>query len=526
MRTRLGIALLYTLLLLLGCQPEPDDPLMIVSVVVDGRSLTYDVREPITVAEFLASIEVTTTELDRIVPPPFTQVSDGLQITVRRVTEESFCEDRDLPYSQRTLINEQIAPGTEVLFQAGQNGKERQCFRVQFTDGIRGEPVPVGEATVLTAPVEEIVYVGPTTTLDPVEIRGSLAYVSGGNVWIMRGSSDTRRPITQTGDVDPNRAFALTPDARQLLFTRNTADGTAFANQLSVILDLQAPVPAVIDLRPTNVLWADWVPGRANTISYSRAEPRTTSPGWGAFNDLWLMTIDSRTGEEIDIDPVIEESPGRGGPFSWWGRGYAWSPDGSQLAWIHADGVGTVDLDTGELRPAVVSYKEFTPRSDWSWRTTVSWYPDSSLMMAVVHGAPIGSESAERSPVFNVDVFASDGSFQGTLVEQSGIWAFPKFSPVPSTTAGIAYLKARQPLTSVPDSAEYDLFVADVDGSNARRVFPDSEERGITQRDFSWSPDGTQIALIHLGNLWVVDVRSGLAQQVTLDGSATRPVWR
>src|SRR5690606_13061684 len=105
-------AALFLVVFLAACQPEPE-PQMIVSVVVDGRSLTYDILEPVTVAEFLAQIEVTTTELDRIVPPPFTQVSDGLQITVRRVTEESYCEDRDLPYTQRTVINEQLDPGTE-----------------------------------------------------------------------------------------------------------------------------------------------------------------------------------------------------------------------------------------------------------------------------------------------------------------------------------------------------------------------------------------------------------------------------
>jgi hypothetical protein len=515
-------AALFLALILTACQPEPE-PQMIVSVVVDGRSLTYDVPEPITVAEFLAQIEVTTTELDRIVPPPFTQLSDGLQITVRRVTEEDFCEDRDLPYTQRTVINEQLDPGTEVLFQAGQNGKERQCYRVQFIDGIRGEPLPVGEPTVLTAPTEEIIYSGPTTTLDAVEIRGTLAYVSGGNAWVMRSSSDTRHPITQTGDVDPTRAFELSADGQQLLYARNTAATGAFANQLSLILDVHAATPVTVDLRPTNILWADWVPGRPNTISYTRAEPRETSPGWGAFNDLWLMTIDPATGEEVDIEPVIEESPGRGGPFSWWGRQYEWSPDGGQLAWIHANGVGTVNLETGELRPALVSFTEFTPRSDWSWRTSVSWAPDSEVLLTVVHGPPIGSESAERSAVFNIDAFAADGSFQGTVVEQSGIWAYPRYSP---NGRMMAYFRARQPLVSVPDSSQYDLFVADADGSNARQLFPAEDQQGITQRDFTWSPDGTHVALIFQGNLWVVDVISGVASQVTLDGTARHPVWR
>jgi Tol biopolymer transport system component len=191
--------------------------------------------------------------------------------------------------------------------------------------------------------------------------------------------------------------------------------------------------------------------------------------------------------------------------------------------WIHADGVGTVNLDTGELNTALVTFKEFTPRSDWSWRTSVSWSPNGETLLGVVHGPPIGSESAERSPVFNIDVFAADGSFQGTVVEQSGIWSFPRYSP---TGRLIAYFRARQPLVSVPDSSEYDLFVADVDGSNARQLFPTTDQRGITQRDFAWSPDGTQVALIFQGNLWVVDVISGVASQVTLDGSASRPVWR
>ncbi|MBK9122744.1 MAG: DPP IV N-terminal domain-containing protein [Chloroflexi bacterium] len=531
---RMTQTLLAVLLLLFagGCQPPADDTQMIVSLVVDGRSLTYDVPEPITVAEFLAQVDVTLGDLDRVVPPPFTQISDGLQITVRRVAEETECEDRDLPFTRRTLINEQLEPGAEVLFQAGQNGRERQCFRVQFVDGIRAESVPIGEPTVLASAVEEIVYVGPTTRLSPVDIRGTLAYVSGGNAWVMRGSSDSRRPVTNTGDVDPSRAYSLSADGRQLLYTRTTATGSEFGNQLSVVLDVTASSPQSVDLRPTNVLWAEWVPGRANTVSYTRAQPRSTSPGWGAYNDLWLITLDATTGEEIDIDPLIDESPGRGGPFSWWGRGYAWSPDGGALAWVHADSVGLVDLESGTLDTPLVSFVPFTPRSDWSWRTSVSWSPDADLLLTVVHGEPVGSEAAERSPIFDVAVLARDGSFSATVYEQSGIWAFPKFAPPNSGPGaatgrrpGMSYLLARQPLVSVGDSAEYDLYVADVDGSNARRIFPPEDQRGITQRDYSWSPDGSYIAIVYQGNVWVVDVVTAASFQVTLDGSASHPVW-
>ncbi|NOG49809.1 MAG: hypothetical protein HND48_10510 [Chloroflexi bacterium] len=198
---------------------------------------------------------------------------------------------------------------------------------------------------------------------------------------------------------------------------------------------------------------------------------------------------------------MIDEAPGRGGPFSWWGRGYACSPDGSALAWIHADSIGLVDLESGSLDVPLVSFVPFTPRSDWSWRTSVSWSPNADLLLTVVHGEPVGSEAAERSPIFDVAVLARDGSFSASVYKQSGIWAFPKFAPPPTgistssgTRPGMSYLLARQPLVSVGDSAEYDLYVADVDGSNARRIFPPEDQRGITQRDYSWSPDGSYIA--------------------------------
>jgi hypothetical protein len=530
MNLKHALALLLSTLILTACNTPVEQPVMIVSLLVDGRALTYDVPEPITVSEFLADVGVTLGDLDVVSPPAFTQVSDGIQVTVRRVVEENSCEDSDIPFQRRQITDERLAPGAEVQFQPGTNGRERRCFRVQIVDGLRGEMIPVGQSTVLTAPVDEIVYVGPISTLDRVDVRGTLAYITSGNAWVMRGSSDTRAPVTNTGDLDPLRAFALSPDGRQLLVTRITTDDGSFGNQLFLVPDIGIPSPPLLPLLPSNILWADWVPNQQNTISYTRAEPRPTSPGWGAYNDLWFITIDAATGEQISITPIIEESSGRGGPFSWWGRQYKWSPDGSQLAWIHADGIGTIDLATGQLNPALLSYDVFSPRSDWSWRSTVGWSADSSLITTVVHGAPIGSESADRSPVFDVAVASADGAFASTVLSQSGIWALPQFSPIingnqPFPTVYLAYLRARQPLVSVGDSSEYDLVIADSDGSNARVLFPPEGQRGLTQRDFTWNPEGTHIAVVYQGNLWVIDVVSGVANQVTLDGNVSRPVW-
>src|SRR5690606_16789126 len=107
-----------------------------------------------------------------------------------------------------------------------------------------------------------------------------------------------------------------------------------------------------------------------------------------------------------------------------------------------------------------------TFQQPWSWRTTVSWSADNRLLLTTVHGAPIGSEPAETSPAFHVAVADTEATFQANIVTNAGIWANPKYSPASGDDALIAYLRCRDFPNCVSDSAQYDLMVADRDGSN------------------------------------------------------------
>jgi hypothetical protein len=520
---RLSLTLLLAFIAT-ACMQAPAPPSIIVALVADGRERTFSYTERVTVDEFLRDAEITLGELDSVNPPPYTQIDDGLRVTVVRIQEESYCEDTPIPFVRRTVLNEGLAPGEERLGQTGQNGTLQTCYRVQVRDGITRDPVETSRTTLSVAQ-DEIVYVGPSGQIDPVVIDGTIAYLSNGNAWMMRGSSTTKRPLTDSGDLD-GRTFSLSANGRQLIYTRrtlNTVDNPNAFNRMWMLPEVTLDRPAV-QLLPENVLAGGWVPGQENTLSYSTGEARNTAPGWQAYNDLWTMRVDPGTGETLSVRELVERSSG--GLYGWWGTTFQWSNDGTRLAWVHADAIGTVDLETGELLP-LLNYPVFnTFQQPWSWRSTVSWSPDNSRVLTTIHGAPIGSEPAETSPAFHVAAADTEATFQANIVINAGIWANPKYAPTSTDESGrIAYLRCRDFPNCVSDSAQYDLMIADLDGSNPRRVFPSADQPGLTQRDFVWSPSGEQIALIYAGNLWIVGVDTGISQQLTLDGGASRPVW-
>jgi hypothetical protein len=522
--------LVFLVLIMLpsACTVADERPKSLVSLVADGRELTFEYTRPVTVAEFLSDAEIEIGELDRVEPPPFTQIRDGMRVTVVRVVEQTECQVQELPYQTRRVLNEGLAPGEELLGQAGLNGREEVCYRVLIEDGIRRNPVEINRV-VLTESQDEVIYVGPTGQLDPVAIVGTLAYINNRNAWVMNGSSSTKRPLTTTGDLD-RRVFSITENGRQIIFSRSTpnSERSNFLNQLWLLTDTTRDVEPV-KLVPEDVLWSAWVPGQENTISYTTGEARPTAPGWQAFNDLWVMRIDPRTGEALSVSEILQ--PSSGGLYGWWGTVFEWSGDGVHLGWSRADSVGVVDFESKDLR-TLLQFPLFNTRSDWSWRAPLSWSPDNQLLLTIVHGPPISNEPPEFSPVFHVAVTDRAGSFQAEIFKNVGIWASPQYSPLVNSAnsefvqGSLAFLKARDITNSINSQSEYDLMVADRDGSNARKLFPPDGQPGLNApQNLAWSPDAQQLAFIYQGNLWIVNISTGIAQQLTLDGGSSNPVW-
>jgi hypothetical protein len=94
----------------------------------------------------------------------------------------------------------------------------------------------------------------------------------------------------------------------------------------------------------------------------------------------------------------------------------------------------------------------------------------------------------------------------------------------------IAYLQAVFPEQS--DNSPYRLMVMDRDGSNRRELFPKAGAPGLDPQRVIWSPlgssgvNGLMIAVVYQGDIWLVNLADGQAQQITGDGLTVRIDWK
>lgn len=523
-------SLALVLLVLVACRAPVEEVTVNVSLLADGKTQAYTYASRVSVEELLANAKVILGDLDRVSHPLSLQLSDGMLVTVRRVREEQTCQRESLPFQRQRTPYEGIAPGQEKLNQAGRTGMQEACYRVVFEDDIESDRNLIGQPTILTEPQDEIVLVGPSRTVERFALAGRLSYINNGTVWTIRDNTANKRALRHSQHLD-SLVFAASPDGSALLYTAASASTDMFFNELWMLSLEHDDEP--VKLAPTDVLFAQWRPRSSNSIAYSTGERGQGRAPWKSLNNLWLMKIDRQTGRTLSIQEIIEEDAG--GAYGWWGTDYAWSPRGDRLAWVKADSVGVVDIESKQVK-TLLEFSEFNTSGSWVWLSQVSWSAGGDLISATAHGGPLASEPATSSPVFDLTILGANGGFNATMRPAVGMWAASSFSPsitVPGsdgTTGRLAWLQARERYNSI--YSEYDLVVADRDGSNQKLIFPGADRPGIRKSDFglsatdmTWSPDAQHIAVVYLGDIWLVDVATGAGRQISFDGGASNPVW-
>jgi len=556
---RLYWILILAALLLSACaSPRVTQGVITVELSVDQETESVEVPAGSTVEFALSAGGVVLGNLDRTDPPLYTILGEGSRVEVVRVSEEFSVDQEVVPFENQVLQNESLPAGEEYWLQLGENGLREITTRRVLENGVEVSSSVV-KSVIVAQPVPQIKMVGVQKSFAPISIPGRLAYLLNGSAWVMDGTTNTRRQVVPTGDLD-GRVFSLSDDGAWLLFTRSpeeSATPEAGAEDSETVINslwvarVDGEEEALFDLGVSNVVhFAGWRPGSSNVVAYSTVEPRAAAPGWQANNDVGLVTF-SPAGFVRHLPDILSANPG--GQYGWWGASFSWAPDGQYLAYARPDGIGTLDVQTGELSP-VVEMSPFQTFGDWAWVPGISWGPAGNLLISVEHLAPQESQhfamlavtfsqpqgkasgesgAAESGSSTEVPVGITPGN-RVTLTPETGMFAYPSTSPLREMPTGegafeIAYLQAIFPAQS--ESSRYQLVVMDRDGSNRRTLFPQVGP-GLEPQRLIWSPEplpdqaGFALAVVYQDNLWLIDVDGGEAWQITGDGLTNRVDWK
>jgi len=245
---------------------------------------------------------------------------------------------------------------------------------------------------------------------------------------------------------------------------------------------------------------------------------------------LWLLPLPADGAPAVPIR-IVESYPAT---LGWWGGTYAWSPDGSQIAYAFADQIGLLNLPEvlsaidangpadipQPTRTVLHTFAEYETGADWAWLPAVGWSADSRFLSFTTF-----VKDEDR-----FDLWLADTIGETTLpfVEGVGIWSAVQWSsPDLPADSRLAYLQ-----TVAPDGDEdstYALWVTGSDGSDRRRVFPPQGEAGQfarTSSSLTWGPDGNQVAFVFDDELHLLDLATGdLFRAGEDDTVSSHPTW-
>ena len=494
-----------------------------VAITADGKTQQIGVAAGSTVMQALQQAGLIPGNLDKSEPPFYTVLKDGDSIRLTRVVEQFQTETQIIPFDQQTVRNESLPEGQQRLVQAGVNGQQEVTYRRVLEDGLETSKSVV-KTVILQEAVAEIVMVGAQASFAPLPIPGKIAFLAGGNAWVMDTSTANRRLLVNSGDLDP-RIFVLSPDGGYLLYARKSKKPADQQINTLWVVSTKSASPTPINLDVSNVVhFAAWVPNAVNTIAYSTVEPRSAAPGWQANNDLYKIQIGGTPRKILEANS--------GGVYGWWGMSFAFSPDG-RLAYARPDGIGLVSQDGGYLSPLL----DITPlqtHSDWAWIPGLAWGGDGKTIYFVDHTSAPAPITDEESPFFDLQATSLANNVTVQLAGQVGMFAYPSASPVRANGAEkayqVAYLQAIFPDQS--ETSRYRLIVMDRDGSNRRTLFPSADSAGLEPQTPVWAPQPIQgqtgdfLAVVYQGNLWLIDSGSGQSYQITGDGLISGIDWK
>jgi len=159
-----------------------------VSVRADG-STAYFMTTADTVADVLTARGLTVGGSDRLTPAADTPVTDGLAITLQRVTTSQVTTTADIPFKTVSQSTTSLAKGQTKIITAGVNGQATQVFNVVTVDGVEESRTLVSQTTI-KAPVDQVQQVGLGVSLGATTPNAAAAQAIAQQMLSAQGMGD------------------------------------------------------------------------------------------------------------------------------------------------------------------------------------------------------------------------------------------------------------------------------------------------------------------------------------------------
>jgi uncharacterized protein YabE (DUF348 family) len=130
-----------------------------ITVNVDGTSQA-ETSLALTVSEVLGENAVVLGPLDRVDPPPETRVTDGMVVTVVRITNDATeTMEEPIPFTVERRDDPHLLKGREQVVQEGVDGIQRVTYQITKADGVEMSRQPISKVPT-QPPVPRIIAVG------------------------------------------------------------------------------------------------------------------------------------------------------------------------------------------------------------------------------------------------------------------------------------------------------------------------------------------------------------------------------
>jgi Tol biopolymer transport system component len=375
-------------------------------------------------------------------------------------------------------------------------------------------PARVGTVPGSTAPVPPSTTLPPPSATIPAGLLGRVAWIDGDVLVTASPSHPRPRVIAKGQGTNPK----WSPDGRWLAYTR--AEGlhvvTASGTQVQLILtkddyewspqgdsiawtDGQLRVTDIATGIETTVVTKSNVSGFAWSPDGGELAVASFDPG-GPTRGFDVVDVAAGTRRTVAFAPA-DDPPGVN-PLLFAG----WQPDGNAvLVWVDEYGSGSIAQDGLDLW--LIPLDGSAPHNLGQTlvkRSWIRWSPDGTRLAIVrSKGRDVISERA-------VAICTSDGSC--TPITGPDVLAFdPSWSPDGRKLAYVREPAGQQPVMRGNDHPDWAaryatrrLWVADADGANAEPMT--TAAGGVASP--SWSADGKQILYLRDAALWSLDLRN------------------